>query len=150
LLQVIREEPVPPSRLQSQVPRDLETICLTSLAKEPHKRYLDAEALAEDLGRYLADEPIRARRTPLWERGLKWARRRPTTSTLLAVGMTAALGLVVAGLRYDVDLRNRALGDDRRLAAERRSGESDLRKARDDLMDGRFPDGEGILNKLMT
>ena len=73
VMQVLNEDPVPPCRLQSQVPRDLETICLKCLAKEPNKRYVSAEALADDLDRYLADEPILARRTPLWERGLKWA-----------------------------------------------------------------------------
>ena len=73
VMQVINEDPVPPCRLQSQVPRDLETICLKCLAKEPNKRYAKADALADDLDRYLADEPILARRTPVWERGLKWA-----------------------------------------------------------------------------
>ncbi len=57
-----------------------------------------AEALADDLDRYLADEPILARRTPLWERGLKWARRRPTTSSLLAIGFLIATILAMAGL----------------------------------------------------
>ncbi len=71
VLQVIDREPVPPSRLECQVPRDLETICLRCLAKQPRRRYPSAEALADDLDRYLANRPIRARRTPLWERGLK-------------------------------------------------------------------------------
>ena len=85
VMQVLNEDPVPPSHLQSQVPRDLETICLKCLAKEPHKRYPSALALADDLDRYLADRPIQARRTPVLERGLKWVRRRPTMSCLLAV-----------------------------------------------------------------
>src|SRR3954453_22206322 len=54
LMQVLHEEPVPPSRLQSRVPRDLETICLKCLAKEPHRRYAGADALAAALGRSLA------------------------------------------------------------------------------------------------
>ena len=85
VMQVLNEDPVAPSHLESQVPRDLETICLKCLAKEPSKRYPSALALANDLDRYLADRPIQARRTPLLERGLKWVRRRPAMSSLLAV-----------------------------------------------------------------
>ena len=84
LTQVVFEEPVPPSRLQPRVPRDLETICLKCLAKEPARRYATAEALADDLERFLAGTPIRARRTPAWERAAKWARRRPAAAALVA------------------------------------------------------------------
>src|SRR5262249_22251571 len=111
VLQVLNEEPVPPSRLQCQVPRDLETICLKCLAKQPHRRYLSAEALADDLDRFLTDRPIRARRTPLWERGLKWARRRPTFSCLIVVALL--IGSIVSG----AGLRSRAVAQD--LARER-------------------------------
>jgi eukaryotic-like serine/threonine-protein kinase len=90
VMQVLNEDPVPPCRLQSQIPRDLETICLKCLAKEPSKRYPSAKALADDLDRYLANEPVLARRTPVWELGLKWVRRRPTTASLLAIGFLMA------------------------------------------------------------
>jgi tetratricopeptide (TPR) repeat protein/predicted Ser/Thr protein kinase len=82
---VVTAEPLPPSRLQPAVPRDLETICLKCLQKEPAKRYASALALAEDLGRFLAGEPIHARPTGPWERMVKWARRRPAAAALLAV-----------------------------------------------------------------
>ncbi len=85
--QVIEEEPISPSRVQFRVPRDLETICMKCLQKEPRKRYATAKDMADDLSRYLAGEPIRARRTPPIERAVKWTRRHPTAATLLAFGI---------------------------------------------------------------
>lgn len=76
------EDPVPPRLLQPHVPRDLETICLKCLAKEPSGRYPSADALADDLHRYLHHEPIFARRSACWERGLKLAKRRPAVAAL--------------------------------------------------------------------
>jgi WD40 repeat protein len=84
LLQVIAEEPVPVRQFQPGVPADLETICLKCLQKEPPQRYSSAEALAEDLRRFLNNEPIRARPVGSWERAVKWARRRPAVAALLA------------------------------------------------------------------
>src|SRR5262249_54728689 len=75
--QVKRRDPVPPSRLQPKVPRDLETICLKCLEKAPGKRYASALDLAEDLRRYVDGEPIRARRAGWVECGVKYAKRRP-------------------------------------------------------------------------
>jgi serine/threonine protein kinase/Flp pilus assembly protein TadD len=94
---VVSAEPPPPSRLQPAVPRDLETICLKCLQKEPAKRYASALALAEDLDRFLADRPILARRTPPWERAIKWIRRRPAVAALL-LSIAATLALLVAVL----------------------------------------------------
>jgi WD40 repeat protein/serine/threonine protein kinase len=102
--QVRSQEPVAPSRLQPKVPRDLETICLKCLEKEPHKRYASAEALADDLRRFLNREPVLARRTPTWERGLKWARRRPALAALLGVSVLAALLLLAGSLWYNARL----------------------------------------------
>src|SRR5262249_43554857 len=75
VLQVLSEDAVPPCRLQPKLPRDLETICLKCLEKDPRRRYASAEALAEDLRRFLADEPILARPAGRWERTAKWVRR---------------------------------------------------------------------------
>jgi serine/threonine protein kinase len=85
LLRVVHEEPVPPSRLRRDVPRDLEVICLRCLRKEPRKRYPTAGDLAEDLGRFLAGKPIQARPVSRLERVVKWVRRRPAVAALLIV-----------------------------------------------------------------
>jgi WD40 repeat protein len=95
MLQVLTEEPVPPTRLRPGVPADLETVCLTCLAKEPARRYASAEALAEDLGRFLAGEPIRARPLSGLEWAIRWARRRPA---LAAAYVLTVLALLLGGL----------------------------------------------------
>src|SRR5262249_41103088 len=91
LSQVLNSEPVPPSRLQPKVPRDLETICLKCLEKKPRRRYTTAEALAADLRRFLAGEPIQARPIRTWERAIKWAKRKPVHASLAAVLVLAAV-----------------------------------------------------------
>src|SRR5262245_61931219 len=94
---VTSAEPEPPSRRKPGVPRDLETICLKCLEKQPHRRYPSAAALADDLHRFLAGEPIRARPVGRLERGVKWVRRRPALAALLAVSASALLALLVGG-----------------------------------------------------
>jgi len=94
VLQVINQQPVPPARLLPQVPRDLETICLKCLEKQPNQRYASAELLAEDLRRFLSDEPILARPSGPWRRARKWIERHPAAATLAIVGMAAALTLL--------------------------------------------------------
>src|SRR5262249_20791129 len=76
LQQIVSAEPVPPRRLRPELARDLETVCLKCLEKEPARRYASAEALANDLRRFLRGEPVQARPARWSERVWKWARRR--------------------------------------------------------------------------
>jgi WD40 repeat protein/tetratricopeptide (TPR) repeat protein len=94
LRQVESQEPVALSRLQPSVPRDLSTVCLKCLQKEPRKRYASAEALAEDLGRFLAGLPVRARPMGRTERLGRWCRRNPMVASLLST--VAVLLIAVA------------------------------------------------------
>ncbi len=97
--QVLNDEPLPPSRLNPKIPRDLETICLKCLEKDAKRRYADAAALADDLARYLAGEPIAARAVSRWERALKWVRRHPAAATVYAlVLIVVVLGVVGGGI----------------------------------------------------
>jgi eukaryotic-like serine/threonine-protein kinase len=97
---VIHNDPVPPSRLVPRLARDLETICLKCLKKEPQKRYESAEDLAVDLDRFREGRPIKARPTGTFERGYKWSKRRPVAATFLALGLLAFTGLTIGGFVY--------------------------------------------------
>jgi tetratricopeptide (TPR) repeat protein len=106
VVQVVHEEPVPPRRLQSKLPRDLETICLKCLEKAAKSRYATALELADDLERYRKGEPIHARPIVWWQRAVKWARRRPAAAALVGV-IALALATVLAGaVWYNARLRN--------------------------------------------
>src|SRR4029077_6183769 len=91
---VLDTEPRQPRLLNPKVDRDLTTICLNCLDKDPQRRYSSALALAEDLEHWLKHEPIRARRTGIFGRGKKWVRRNPTIVLLLLslVSLAAAIG----------------------------------------------------------
>jgi tetratricopeptide (TPR) repeat protein len=96
VVQVLTQPPVPPSRLNSSVPRDLETICLKCLEKQPARRYATATALADDLLHFQRGEAISARPVGRLERVLRWTRRNPTAAALIV--MTVLLAAVAAGV----------------------------------------------------
>jgi hypothetical protein len=106
--QVLSEEPVPPSRLNPRVPRDLETVCLKCLQKDPQRRYPGAAALAEDLRRYLLGQVVAARPVGTWERAGKWVRRNPAVTVLSAAAVLALVGGTVASLLFAFEARRQA------------------------------------------
>jgi serine/threonine protein kinase len=95
ILQVVADQPVPPRQLQSNTPRDLETVCMKCLEKQPSKRYPTANDLADELRRFLEGKPVHARPVGKVGRLVRWARRRPRDAGLAALGSLAALILFV-------------------------------------------------------
>ena len=108
LEQVREREPEPPRRINAKMDRDLETVCLKCLRKEPAGRYGSAQELADDLERWLAGKLVRARRAGPGERTLKWMRRRPTLTVLLAVTGLSLVALFVGLLWHDARLQAEA------------------------------------------
>jgi serine/threonine-protein kinase len=104
LEQVRLRDPVPPSRLHPGLPGDLETICLKCLHKDPARRYAQARDLADDVRRFLVGEPIRARPSSIWEKGFKWARRKPAIASLIAVTAVAACSLLISWIWFTAEL----------------------------------------------
>ena len=134
----------------AEIPRDLETICLKAMAKDPAHRYPSCQELAEDLRRWLADEPIRARRVRLHERAWRWSRRNPVLAALsatallllLLVALVANIGYLrtsavlskEAAARQEADSqRQRAQNALAKEAAQRRRADTEARRAEQSL-----------------
>jgi tRNA A-37 threonylcarbamoyl transferase component Bud32 len=116
--QVRHEAPVSPRRLSGRIHRDLETICLKCLEKDPNRRYRTAEDLAGDLGLWLEGRPIKARRISPQERAWRWCRRHPAVASLLAtLALTLATGVVgLLVLLKQAETERTRLADARRRA----------------------------------
>jgi WD40 repeat protein len=116
LVQVMQEEPRPPRKLNDRVPKDLETVCLKAMAKEPGRRYQTAGALAADLYRWLKGEPVLARPVGRLERLRRWAKRNPALAA--ASGLAAAAMLVAVAVLAGFAVYQGQVADDQRDAAE--------------------------------
>jgi serine/threonine-protein kinase len=118
--QVVNDDPIPPTRLNPRVPRDLQTICLKCLEKNPLRRYATAADLADDLTRFQRGEPIRARPTSRVERIVKWCRRHPTRAGLLLTALIL-VAVVSAGGVWLVRQRAEGRAEGGRQSVESRN-----------------------------
>jgi eukaryotic-like serine/threonine-protein kinase len=117
--QVLEQEPARPRSINPKLDRDLETICMKCLDKEPARRYGSAEALAEDLERWRAGLPIMARPVPTWEKAVKWVKRRRLLASLVLVLHLALLGLIGGGIWFTLQLwKERDMANRGRYAAD--------------------------------
>jgi tetratricopeptide (TPR) repeat protein len=151
LIQVVHELAAPPSNRAKGIPHDLDVITLKCLEKEPARRYASADALAEDLRRYLAGEPILARPVPALERAWKWARRHPAAAFAALVTAACAVLLVAMSVRYNNLLRdqaNRADSDSLRARAYARAADANAQLADEerDLVIKAYDDLVGAVN----
>jgi WD40 repeat protein/serine/threonine protein kinase len=129
LQKVLSDEPVPPRQLVAGIPPDLETVCLKALRKEASERYATAQEFADELDRFLHEEPVRARALSRLEHVSRWCRRKPTQAGLMAasIGLMLMVSLAIILGFYQVQLRQEHEETEKALAAER---EADQREKR--------------------
>jgi serine/threonine-protein kinase len=143
LEQVRQREPVAPRALQPKVPRDLETVCLKCLHKEPQRRYAGAQDLADDLRRFLDGRPVRARPVGPAERLARWVRRRPARAGVLALSLL----LVGAGTGGLLTYQQWQIEQARRGAEQRQAVEAALAKADGLREQARWREAQAVLDQ---
>jgi Leucine-rich repeat (LRR) protein/tetratricopeptide (TPR) repeat protein len=131
LYQILNEEPVPPRRINDRIPRDLDTICLKALSKEPEKRYTSAGDMATDLRRWLNGEPVLARPVSSTERFARWCKRNPRVAGLSAVVFLMAVGIAIVST---VSAMRLSVANEK-IATERDAKDAAIRKQRQDALD---------------
>ncbi len=127
LRHVLFDDPVAPRRIRHDIPRDLEAICLKCLAKERDARYVTAQDLSDDLGRFLAGQVTEARPLVAAERAWKWARRRPAIAALWTVVVVAAATLFGVVVAYSARLSSEVTRADRAREVAQREAEASRR-----------------------
>jgi serine/threonine protein kinase len=164
LRRISQDEPTPPRKLDSTIPVDLETIVLKAIAKAPADRYTTAGELADDLGRFLENRPIHARRPSVADRGGKWVRRHRTlVAGLAAAGGFVTVALAFAGWKYASLLRAHNLdlqaavakaeeqtreADRQRRLADRHAFASNFRLAAQAVQTGQLEAAQDLLNSI--
>ena len=126
---VVEEEPKRPSTINLLTDRDLETICLKCLEKEPQRRYDSASELADDLDRWRRNEPIRARRSSALERAAKWSRRHPAWTAfigLAALAPAVVIGILLVSGEHVRRERNHALAEEQRAETSEKTTRENL------------------------
>ena len=147
----VDQEPKRPSAIRRWLDRDLETVCLKCLEKDPHRRYASADALAEDLERWLRNEPILARPANTWKHMMKWIRRHPAPTGIIGLGAASAGAIVVLMLVTGTQLqRQRDYAVGQKSLADQRAEESRERLVRLNVATGiRALDEEDHLGSML-
>ncbi|MCY2952529.1 MAG: protein kinase [Planctomycetota bacterium] len=155
LQRVLQREPVAPRLLNASVPKDLETICLKCLEKSPQRRYLSAQELAEELGRFLRGEPILSRSVSHTEKLCRWCRRRPLVAALAAALLLVLIGGVVgvlwqwrrAAVSETIARHNEAVAREYEMAARRHAYAADMALIQYSLAEGDLGLARTLLNR---
>jgi len=144
----LNTEPLSPQALNPSVPRDLETICLKCLEKDPAKRYGTAQELAEELTRFLNDEPIHARPVSRAERMWRWCRRKPALAASIVLALVLLLALGVGGPLAAVRINGERLrAEGEALRARRNAYASDMLLTQQALAENRLGRAVQLLDK---
>lgn len=134
LMKVAMEDPVPPRRVNAAIDCDLDTICLKCLQKEPARRYASAQAIADELDRWLKGELIEARPVGIIERTWRWSKRNPLSAVVILAAVTLFSVLVGGKIHSEMDARARQLEMDHSELRETRHQASDSFQRHNDII----------------